>query len=1028
MLRKVIAPALILSSSLGLSATVAADDTDLFLVQGTINTTKPNVLFVIDNSANWEATLYEKDGVKYTKRIVEHAALKTALIESDEFVEALNVGLMTFSNSNSPEGGKVIKAVKPLTTDYQSQLANLLYDANGKESLGGSNNAPYASTLNEAYLYFRGLAPKSGLKDGDHDSEAVADGVYASPLQTNNIDENNVNLNACAKHVIVFIGNGGPDNGENKYAEGLLTALNGKLSTDPLPLDPDSYAANWGDEFARFMSGIDIASNLSGTQNVLTYVIDVYNPDKANLRSEKAARAYLENIAERGRGTYFKATNAQEIVDAINSIFDELQAINNVYAATTLPVSVNVRGTNLNQVYIGVFRPDAQALPRWFGNLKLYQLGYSSSTETLYLADKNGTPAESASGFIVSDATSFWTTDSTYWDFSARGTPPSSSDAPDGEVVEKGGAAQKLRNNHPTRDLYTCTGGCLTTSGALLSNTPFATTNPAVTQAALGTADATATAALVDWVKGYDNLDANGEGDTTDVRPCIHGDVLHSRPAVINYNRNGDDNDVIAFYGANDGVFHAVKGGKNDTDGYELWGFIPEEFFGKLKRLRDNDVEMSAANPKPYFVDGSIGVYQYDNGDGHLDDPDDKVYLYLSMRRGGRIIYALDVSNPDNPKFLWRKDNTSDGYSELGQTWSEPKVAKINYNGTAKTVLIFGGGYDPAADDAHPAGTATMGRGIFIVDALNGDVLWQAGPNPTGAARNVTVSDMIYSIPADVTVLDRDRDNHKYADRLYVGDTGGNIWRVDIGDVNGDGTSDPAEWAVHKLASLGGTGTDARKFLYAPDVVYGKEADGTAYDAVLLGSGDREHPFNTTIANRFYMLKDRRTGMSGAGQATLTEADLYNATANLIQVGTEAEKTAAKTSLAGSKGWYITLGTGEKVVTSAVTMSGSTFFSTNQPSSVEPGTCANLGIARTYTVSYKDATATMNYDALEGLTTADRSTRVPGGGYPPSPVPVIVEIDGVKREAVVSGTNVLTPPGTKLESRRRVFWYKENVD
>lgn len=1022
MMRKALARALVLSGTLGLSATVAADDTDLFLVEGTINITRPNVLFVIDNSANWGATLGAS-----TKKEVEHAALKAALIEDDTFLEEMNVGFMTFASGNSPEGGKVIKAVQPLTVEYRAELDTMLYDADGNELLPGSNNAPYASMLNEAYLYFRGLTPKSGLQDGDHDPDAVSNGVYASPLLTNNIDADNVNLNACAKHVIVLIGNGGPDNGENRYAEGLLTALNGKLSTDPLPLDPDSYEASWGDEFARFMSGIDVAPNLSGTQNVITYVIDVVNPDRENLRTEKAARAYLENIAERGRGTYFKATSAQEIIDAINSIFDELQAINNVYAATTLPVSVNVRGTNLNQVYIGVFRPDAQALPRWFGNLKLYQLGYNSGTETLYLADKNGLPAESASGFIVSNATSFWTTDSTYWYFSQRGTPPSSSDSPDGEVVEKGGAAQKLRDNHDSgRTLYTCTGGCA--SGDLLSNTPFTTANAAVTQAALGTADATETTALVNWAKGDDNnIDVDNDGSTTDVRPCIHGDVLHSRPAVINYNRNGDDNDVIAFYGANDGVFHAVKGGKTDTDGYELWGFIPEEFFGKLKRLRDNDTAMDAANPKPYFVDGSIGVYQYDgDNNGRLGDADDKLNLYLSMRRGGRFIYALDVNVPASPKFLWKRSNANDGYSELGQTWSEPKVAKINYNGTAKTVLIFGGGYDPAVDDVPPDATPpahSMGRGIFIVDALTGGVLWQAGPNPTGAAHNVTVSEMVYSIPSDVTVLDRDRDNNKYVDRVYVGDTGGNVWRVDIGDINNDGTSNPAEWAVHKLASIGNT----RKFLYPPDVVYGKDARGS-YDAVLIGSGDREHPFDQTITNRFYMFKDRMTGLSGAGQATITENDLYNATANLIQVGTDAEKTAAETSLVGSKGWYITLGIGEKVVTSAVTMAGSTFFSTNQPSAVEPGTCANLGIARTYTVSYKDATATMNYDALEGLTTADRSTPVPGGGYPPSPVPVIVEIDGQKREAVVSGTNVLTPPGTKLETRRRVFWFKENID
>jgi type IV pilus assembly protein PilY1 len=48
---------------------------------------------------------------------------------------------------------------------------------------------------------------------------------------------------------------------------------------------------------------------------------------------------------------------------------------------------------------------------------------------------------------------------------------------------------------------------------------------------------------------------------------------------------------------------------------------------------------------------------------------------------------------------------------------------------------------------------------------------------------------------------------------------------------------------VNKLATVGydavNNNPSRRKFLFPPDVVYGKE-----YDAVLIGSGDREHPFN----------------------------------------------------------------------------------------------------------------------------------------------------------------------------------------
>ncbi len=991
-----------------------ADDTDLFLANPGVTSALPNVLLIFDNSANWSS---EIGGVK--KYEMEHNALYR-LLTQPEFRGKLRIGMMGFAHGNSPKGGKVLSAVQELTAEHQEALKYMLYTNGvielGAEALDKANNAPYALALNEAYLYIGGKAPASGTQDGDHDPAAIGDGGnYFSPMFDNH----------CGKNYIIVVGNGSPDNGENNDAEAVLTALGGRLPGDPIRLDEDQYQSNWADEFSRFIASTDVVpeSIEEGDQNVVTYVVDVYNPNdnKANTKSFKGARAFLKSIAQQGKGRYFTASSADEILAAFTSIFDEVQAVNSVFASTTLPVSVNVRGTNLNQVYMGVFRPDPQHLPRWFGNLKLYQLAVESGTGNVYLADKNGLSAQSPiTGFIVSNAVSFWTTASTFWDSSPRGMPETGSDSPDGEVVEKGAAAQKLREDYPTRNLYTCTGGC--TAGSLLSLTPFADGNAGITQAALGAADAAERSAIIEWIIGENNsVDGIDFATATDVRPSVHGDVLHSRPAVINYNRDGTDNDIVAYYGANDGVFHAVKGGKGDADGYELWGFIPQEHFGQLKRLRDNTV-IDLFNPKPYFVDGTIGVYQQDaNGDGKLKHADgDKVYLYMSMRRGGRILYALDVSDPDNPKFLWKVDQNTAGFAELGQSWSEPKVAKINLNGTATPVLIFGAGYDPTADDkrasmyfseADRLAAYTMGRGLLVLNAASGEIIWQAGHNPpSGTWVRLAVSGMDYSLPSDVTILNRDGDLDGYADRMYVGDTGGNLWRIDIGDPN------PDNWVVRKLAQLGGAGSDARKFLYPPDVVY---AGG--YDALLLGSGNREDPFDDSVTNRFYMLKDS----SNFAAWPITEGDLYDATANLNQVGTSTEQAAAQTALQAASGWYITLNSGEKVVGSAVTLGGSTFFNTNQPV-LDPNSCnSTLGIARGYVVSYKNATATDEQDGTSGLSTADRVSIIPGGGYPPSPVPVIVEIGGKKYQAVISGTDVKVPPSIQLETRQRVFWYKE---
>ena len=107
---------------------------------------------------------------------------------------------------------------------------------------------------------------------------------------------------------------------------------------------------------------------------------------------------------------------------ALKTALAEMITRNSVFASVSLPVSVNAEGTYLNQVFIGMFRPDGDALPRWFGNLKQYRLGRPAGLTTgLELQDARD-PAQSAisttnTGFISNCALSFWTptTDDTYW-------------------------------------------------------------------------------------------------------------------------------------------------------------------------------------------------------------------------------------------------------------------------------------------------------------------------------------------------------------------------------------------------------------------------------------------------------------------------------------------------------------------------------------------------------------------------------------------------------------------------------------
>ena len=1026
-----------------------ADDTDLFNQPPGSNPVAPNIIFILDNTANWSRASQQWVGSS-TAGDAEILAIKN-------FVAGLsqpaNVGLMEFTTAGQT-GGYVRYGLRDMSVAANNTAFQRILS--GIKTTDPAENVPeskagIANTLYEAWLYLNGSASWAGMdRNADYAGnngltpagKSLTGGFAYKGASTRSAYNSPIGLN-CAKTYIIFIGNNGP--AASPASPATTDPSSTTLSTYKYTTTPDVQSA-WT-RFLHLRPDLTQGSIAAASGSVTTYTIDAYNAQQ-----NTSYTTVLKNMAQQGGGKYYQAGSDTGLQASLQNILSQIQAVNSVFASVSLPVSVSARGTYLNQVYLGVFRPDATAQPNWVGNLKQYKLGVdaSASPPSLFLADSLGAAAENpTTGFVNPSAVSFWTQPSTFWDPlyypNSQGTG-GNSDSSDGDLVEKGGAAQYLRTTFSTsqitRNIYTCTGTCV--AGSLLSATPFNTANVVLTAAlqagvtvsiggvTTAAANIVEANAIINWVRGgnvnQDNpvplssTDTNAAVAPTSIRGFAHGDVLHSRPAVINYGRTTDD--IVAYYGSNDGLLHAVKGGQTlaNGDGNELWGFIASEHFSQFKRMRDHAPIISAANPKPYFVDGSPTVYTSSAAnDGKIDyTRGDKAYLFVPMRRGGRFIYALDVSNPLAPKFLWKHSSADAGFGELGQSWSDMRVAKLRYQ--ANPVLVFGLGNDAAANDPTVQTVATMGRGVLVLDATTGNPIWQAGPAPSGAAINKTVAGMTFAIPAAVALYDSDGDGN--IDRVYAVDTGGNVWRINVDDAN------PANWTVNQLASLGGTGTNARKFLYPPDIV---PADTTnLFDSLLLGSGDREHPFDVAITNRYYMIKDDH-GLTATRSSPITEGSsgsttgvsgrLYDATANLVQVGTSAQIAAAKTAFGTASGWYMALGIGEKVVGGSTTLAGTVYFGTNAPSVAVANACVgNLGQARLYSVSYLNGSATIDTNLTGVLTTIDRSTTRAGGGYPPTPVPISVLINGKTYQAAISGTQILTSPGPTLNRRYRTFW------
>jgi type IV pilus assembly protein PilY1 len=1102
--RRLVAALVTATAGLVVLGTAPAHAEDIDLYSGTGGAVAaPNVLFFLDNSSNWSAasqawskvgalakcsTGYPSGSVAQTRCLayveqvfgsdssllqgqVELRALRlvlSTLVCGSGSTLRLNAGTMLFNPNGTADGNSVMagylrQRVAPMDA---TRCAEMLADLDAMDAkittpdFKGPSSAEYGAPLYEAFKYFGGYARPPGSGSGS----VVADATHYGPVRYSrptHLEDPLAFLDAakttyagpaggssCGGNYIILIGNTWPNQEygtDTNAAPSPTNLLLGRLGHDPgaqiypRPLaNSDKSDVRFADEWARFLYSADL-DGADGQQNIRMFTIDVYNrmPDAAQ-------GALLKSMADtNGPGGYYSVGgDLYGLIAAFTDVLTQIASINSVFASASLPVSVNTQGTFLNQVFMGVFRPDGDGNQRWAGNLKQYK--FARSGNTLYLADANGVPAVDSvsTGFIQNCATSFWTVDSgDFWQSvtgsvaascnSTTGSPYS--DAPDGPLVERGGAAQRLRNlGHAARNIRTCRdASCRTDGDWRLVN--FNTANvPSVP--GLGEAES---ARLVDWARGVNNGDGTtsaagtlsytdyGLGPTA-TRPTVHGEVVHSRPLAINYGTSGTGDDVVVFYGAGDGMLRAVSGNQTGADaGSELWAFIAPEHWSKLNRVRINSPRISYPDiatgliplpaPKSYFFDGAIGGYQERNS-----STVSRTWIFPAMRRGGTSVYAFDVSSRPGPtaqpRLMW-KFSAAD-HAAMGQSWSTPLAIRVK--GRSAPLVVFGAGYDACEDSEEPntacAGVGA-GRGIFVLNAA-------LGPTASAEFRFIDPGADAGRFAADVAPVDVDGDG--YVDVLYAVDTRGNVWRINTSDpaAGFTGYTNVADWPVQKIATVGQWGasrSERRKFMYAPSaVVLGMQT------TVLVGSGDREKPSAGSLAaqvlNRFYGIRDDVSATSGVVPAVgygANPADFYDAT---------DASSLDPLAMASYRGWFISLSTTsppyEQVVTTPLTIAGVTYFSTYQ--AMNPGgprSCTNLGTARAYQVDFQTGTPLPGEPVMKPFLSQ---------GIPPSPVGGVVRINGILTPFLIGGTapTVLSPTRIipKVKPNRKPIYRYERVD
>jgi len=520
---------------------------------------------------------------------------------------------------------------------------------------------------------------------------------------------------------------------------------------------------------------------------------------------------------------------------------------------------------------------------------------------------------------------------------------------------------------------------------------------------------------VVAWTLGMDVWELIEEPTSVPQSRNAMGDPLHVRPVAVIYGGTQEAPDAVIYTATNDGVMHAVDA---DT-GEELWGFIPERLLPRLVELYNDPL---VAN-KRYGLDGDIRPYVMNNDGLPGISGGERVFLVFGMRRGGDGLFALEVTDRNNPRLAWVVDSDSSGMEGLGETWSAPNIAKVNVDGDIKDVVIVGGGYDNGQDNPGYR-EDSVGNAIYMLDLETGDLLWSAGGDGGHDLKldgNNDTAPMEHSIPAPVRVLDLSGDG--FADRMYAADMGGRVWRFDI--INGNKPNDLVEGGL--LATLGGadiespSAQDVRRFYAAPDVVAVINAP-VPYLAVNIGSGYRASPLETTTKDEFYSIRD-------FGFLDVIPTDQYPEPTKrdeLVNVTTFSGEAFPELQ-PNDKGWRITMveSSGEKILTESISFNGVTFFTSFSPG--DPGNVCetSAGTNRVYRVSVRDGrpippdTPTEVDELYEP---EDRITILKQGGIAPE---TILLFPGEDEPVACAGVECFDP-GFSADPTR-TYWYQDET-
>lgn len=697
---------------------------------------------------------------------------------------------------------------------------------------------------------------------------------------------------SCDGNGIYFLTDGAPNSTKDTMARTIMnhSLANGAYaftgtptSLTPVPLKSNLFDGERGgwEYIGAYAKKLRNRTLLSNTQknpadmNIKTAVVGFGSsfagiPKNANgaydcnsAPNQDAKNACLWGSAEYGDGGFYYAENSEDIK---NSILDFVDKAGATFQATatgspTIPVD------SLNPVqlqpygYYAAFEPKPQENTQlWAGNLNKYNLRNGE------LVDKNLQRLILSTGALNKDAVGLW----------ANGVKGQlelgTLTAENGNLSSK----RKVFTNRIIKEDHTAD------SGSSLAQVNLMTLFADNEDVAKFKHDADKNY----WLNflGYDVGVSDNIVNLGDLASKAEyrelGSVMHSTPVMLTQEgkitvadgklTTTGRKDYLMF-GSTQGALHVV-----DDDGKEVFAFVPHEMMKNQKNafIASGKYTGSGKNNLFYGVDGPWTAHtQYvSKSDGTLTVKDSgrkasdeenaqnligMQWVYGGLRMGGKSYYALDLTDIEKPELKFHinpdADNASAALKQMGQSWSKPTLAYVNWGDTRKLVMFVGGGYDPVYETHNADPSSTKGNGVYMFDAHNGDLLWWASNSDsdsetTGVSRFTQNNELKYSVVSQINAIDRDGDG--LTDHLYFGDLGGQAFRVDFNNRAAD-TANFATRVVRLFTEHQGSGLSPR-FYEMPSVSIHQD-DGSYFAAVAFSSGNRSSPLaglnSTTSAN-----------------------------------------------------------------------------------------------------------------------------------------------------------------------------------